>query len=90
MQSAFVFIDNYQNEVDAGHWGAWLKLGKFDFRTNPEERDLYQSIHYKVFAGLHLMPPEGKLDAWLLLLGIDMTSPKTLSLLELYRKFIAL
>ncbi len=36
------------------------------------------------------MSAEGKMDAWLLMLGIDIGSDKTKNLLNLYRQFVAL
>ena len=40
MQSTFVFIDNYQNEVDAEQWKDWLEHKRFEFRSDKEEDKL--------------------------------------------------
>lgn len=81
MQSEFIFIDNYQNEWDSNEWSKLLREEKFAFQ---QDRELYQQIKMKVFAGLGNLTKQGQRDAWLLILGINTKSEFYKTHLELF------
>lgn len=68
MQADFIMIENYQSQLDVSQWKEWIEQKRFDFRLN---RNLFEEIQLKVFAGLHQMDNQGRKDAWMLLLNID-------------------
>ena len=67
----FKVVEDYQNQLSNQDWVNYLQQKKFNFRADPEMKNLYDLIKLSVNIGLHDLTVEGRTAAWQLMLGID-------------------
>ena len=78
-------IDDYHSVMRKEDWANLFSQKKFNFR---KDKLLSDRIQKSVSLGLHTLPVDIRIKAWLLMLGIDTEGEEFRAYEELYRDFL--
>ncbi|CDW84734.1 tbc domain containing protein [Stylonychia lemnae] len=81
-------VEDYQNQLSNQDWLKFNQQKKFDFKTNPDLKNLSDLIKLSVNIGLHDLSSEGRSAAWQLMLGIDRDSEQYKNQIEFFRSTV--